>query len=158
MFTLSYDNVKYNYRGDNMYYFLDIDGVLNRKSDWSKRYYINPGCLCAFKKLLSYDSSPTIILSSTWRTGISKSGNNDGLLEIIESTGICIADVTPYASGKTRLEEINYYVKRHKIDKFVAIDDDESLFPNAGDFPLYLVDYKVGFTETDAKKIRRKYL
>ena len=144
-----------------MHYFLDIDGVLNKKSDWSKRYYINPACLSAFKKLLSYDSNPAVVLSSTWRIGVSKSSSfssDSDLLSVIEKEGVHISDTTPYAPGKTRLEEIDYYVRRHGIKKFVTLDDDESLFPERGSFPLYLVNFRTGLTDKDVEKIRRKYL
>ena len=143
-----------------MHYFLDIDGVLNKKSDWDKKFFINPQCLAAFKGLLSYDKDPVVVLSSTWRMGVSKTGDvsDSGLLSTIEKSGIHISDVTPNAPNKTRLEEIAYYARRHNIGKFVAIDDDESLFPKSEGFPLYLVDYQKGFTEKDAKNIRKMYL
>lgn len=54
--------------------FLDIDGVLNKKSDWTNKFTFNETCLNNFVKLLTdlkeqYNCLLKIILTSTWRTG-----------------------------------------------------------------------------------------
>lgn len=60
--------------GEDMYYFLDVDGVLNRESDWCKPFTVNPICVRNFKKLLSNDKDSHVILSSTWRQGFTNAG------------------------------------------------------------------------------------
>lgn len=57
-----------------MYYFLDVDGVLNKASDWSQSFVINQQCFKNFIALLDCDPDPHIILSSTWRNGYNNKG------------------------------------------------------------------------------------
>lgn len=127
-----------------MYYFLDIDGVLNKESDWCKSYTINPSCLKVFKELLAYDKNPKIILSSTWRV-------NPEVLEPYFK----IDGVTPISTTKTRQEEIDFFVRRYDIEDYIILDDDDSLFPEKEKIPLYLTNYKTGLVEDDIKKIRK---
>lgn len=142
-----------------MYYFLDIDGVLNKKSDWRTPFFINSLCLNNFSKLIENDKEPHIILSSTWRAGytnkgvMSSSGNN--LCSKLEEYGLHIEDATPISS-KTRQEEIEYYIRRHNIVDYVVLDDDELLFPWPERINIFLTDYNNGLTEKDIKKLLRK--
>jgi len=130
-----------------MYYFLDIDGVLNKESDWKHPYTVNLTCLENFKKLLSHDQHPVIVLSSTWRAN----------LEAI-TPYIKVDDVTPNTSGrKTRQEEIEYYIRRNGIKTYLVLDDDGSLFPNQEKLNIYFTNYKTGLTEADIDKIVKKY-
>lgn len=131
-----------------MVYFLDVDGVLNKEADWRKPYTINSTCLENFKKLLSHDKQPTIVLSSTWRA------NLDIIAQYIK-----VDDVTPNTSGrKTRQEEIEYYIRRNDIKKYLVLDDDSTLFPNKERLNIYFTDHKNGLTDDDVKKIIKKYL
>jgi len=59
-----------------MYYFLDIDGVLNTKGDWSRPFTVNPACMANFAEVLRADDDPHIILSSSWRQGLSNKGDH----------------------------------------------------------------------------------
>ena len=94
-----------------MYYFLDIDGVLNKESDWRVPFAINPECAACFAMLLKKDKDPHVVLSSTWRHGITNSGikapKDNNFLEKLEKYGIIIEGSTPI-SNKTRQEEIEY--------------------------------------------------
>ncbi|MCQ2548796.1 MAG: HAD domain-containing protein [Lachnospiraceae bacterium] len=131
-----------------MYYFLDVDGVLNKEADWDKPFTVNPDCLSCFRKLLSYDKHPFIVLSSTWRAN----------LDIISSY-ITVEDVTPNTGGrKTRQEEIEYYIRRNNIQNYLILDDDESLFPEKEKIDIFFTDYKKGLTDSDVKQIVKKYL
>ena len=138
--------------------FLDVDGVLNKESDWRKPFTVNTGCLQCFAKLIEYDADPHIILSSTWRVGYTNTGvrseRGNSLSQELENYGIVIEDCTP-VSCKTRQEEIEYYIRRHNILEYVVLDDDESLFPFPKRLKLYITDYKTGLTEKDIKKIRK---
>ena len=142
-----------------MFYFLDIDGVLNKESDWKKSFTVNNECLKFFSKLIAHDSDPHIIFSSTWRAGYSNTGvmstNGDSLSNLLMEYGITIEDSTPI-SRKTRQEEIEYYIRRHNISTYIILDDDESLFPWAERINLYLTDYRTGFTAKDIKKILKR--
>lgn len=129
-----------------MYYFLDVDGVLNKESDWKKPYTVNPSCLENFKKLLSHDKNPIVILSSTWRS------NPETITPYIS-----IAGTTPNTSGrKTRQEEIEYYIKRNNVLDYLILDDDSTLFPDIKNLRIYITDYKTGLTDADVKKIVKK--
>jgi len=142
-----------------MYYFLDVDGVLNRESDWRKPFTVNPICVSNFKKLLSVDKDSHIILSSTWRQGFTntgiKSASAGSLMNVFDEMGIQIEGTTPI-SNKSRQEEIEYYIKRHGVKDYLVLDDDESLFPRPEDINLYITNYKEGLTESDVKQIARR--
>ena len=143
-----------------MYYFLDVDGVLNKESDWRIPFSINEGCLRNFAEILNYDKDPHIILSSTWRAGYTNTGvmsaRGNSLADKLAEYGLSVEDSTPI-SNKKRQEEIEYYIKRHNIKDYIVLDDDESLFPFGERLNLYLTDYKTGLTEKDVKLIRKKF-
>lgn len=145
--------------GEDMYYFLDVDGVLNRESDWCKPFTVNPICVRNFKKLLSNDKDSHVILSSTWRQGFTnagiKSSRADSLMNVFDELGIHIEGTTPI-SNKSRQEEIEYYIKRNGIKDYLVLDDDESLFPRLEDINLFITNYKEGLTEADVRQIVRR--
>lgn len=142
-----------------MYYFLDVDGVLNKESDWRKPFTVNPICVSNFKELLNKDKDSHVILSSTWRQGFTntgiKSASADSLMKIFDELEIRIEGSTP-TSNKSRQEEIEYYIKKNGISDYLVIDDDASLFPRLTDINIYLTDYKNGLTEKDVKKILKQ--
>lgn len=142
-----------------MYYFLDIDGVLNKESDWKRPFILNDSCVQCFSKIIKKDKSPHIILSSTWRAGYSNKGekSSGNQLSKLEEYGITIEDITPI-SNKTRQEEIEYYIRKNAVKNYIILDDDESLFPWPDRINLYLTDYKTGLTEMDVKKIVSRYI
>ena len=131
-----------------MYYFLDMDGVLNRESDWRKPFTVNPACLDSFRTLLRCDRNPVIVLSSTWRT------NLDAVTPYFR-----VDDITPNTAGrKTRQEEIEFYIRRKGIKDYLIIDDDRTLFSNPENLRIYFTNHKTGLTNTDVKRIITKYL
>lgn len=143
--------------------FLDIDGVLNKQSDWIKPFTINQACLNVFiqlvKELKKRYKEVDIVLTSTWRNSLAKNSNNElvsGKTNILDETfkknGLSIYGTTP-VSNKTRQEEIEYYIRRNNITHFITIDDDLSLFTNPIAVNLYLTDYTTGLTSKDIKKI-----
>ena len=147
-----------------MVIFLDVDGVLNRKSDWVRPFSLNSSCVQMFVKLvrkLEKREAVEIVLSSSWRAGLAKgsdgtlqAGTGDVLAGTLQSHGLKISDVTPL-SGKTRQEEIEYYIRRHDITKFLTLDDDESLFQDPQAVHLHLVDYHLGLRKEDVRSILR---
>lgn len=141
-----------------MFYFLDVDGVLNRESDWRIPFTVNEECLKNFVMLIKKDSDPHIVLSSTWRvgftnTGVMSSGGNS-LADKLAAYGIRIEAFTP-VSNKTRQEEIEFYIRRNNVTEYLVLDDDASLFPWPERLHLYLTDYKTGLTDKDIRKIYR---
>lgn len=149
-----------NYISEPFYIFFDVDGVLNCKSDWNRRFTLNKSCLNAFGALDKHFSHPIYIISSTWRVG--KSENNiqgnpyDDLQRSLASYGIKILGSTPQ-SNKTRQEEISYYLRRNcnNTQDYIILDDDPSLFSRPDDINLYCTNYNTGLTEKDTSLIIR---
>ena len=143
-----------------MYIFLDVDGVMNRESDWKRIYTVNPECVAAFKKLLQLIDHPKIVLSSTWRSGIDGDGKlSEPLKELLfelSDCGVFQLDKTAIAPDGMRDKEIGYYLRRHEKDNYLILDDDVSLFTEGkGTKNLYLTDSKRGLTNADAAKIKK---
>lgn len=131
----------------NYYIFLDIDGVLNKESDWKKGlYYINKECLNNFLIYLNKIKNYKVVLISTWRNG-------DGI-KVLEKY-FPIYDKTPN-SNKDRQAEVEYYIKRNNITKYIIIDDDVSLYHTPERVNIYIPDYKTGLTINDIKKLLKK--
>ena len=146
-------------RREFMYYFLDIDGVLNKEQDWRRPFTINPACLKCFQEIIRHDKDPHIILSSTWRVGLTNRGNSlekDSTAQMyMEKLGLKIDGVTP-TSNKTRQEEIEYYIRRNAVSNYLILDDDATLFPRPSEVNLYLTNYKTGLMPTDVRNILKK--
>ena len=74
-----------------MYYFLDVDGVLNKKSDWKRPFTVNSECVRNFKRLMEQDKESHVILSSTWRQGVTNTGvtseRDDSLIKMFDNFG-----------------------------------------------------------------------
>ncbi len=143
---------------EEVYLFLDIDGVLNRRSDWDKKFYMNPECLQAFDELINklhkkYDLR--IILSSTWRFAMSNDESDSVLLPlntVLHKYNLGIYGST-VKSNKTRQEEIEYYIRRNGVNKYVILDDDASLFPDRSRINIYLTDYKTGLSSREVRAV-----
>ena len=123
-----------------LHIMLDIDGVLAT----SNQYYTNPKnwhsehncyrfdkkCVGVFNEILE-KTNPIIILSSDWKDSYSIEQMN----EIFKWNGVntIITDFTDSSWGvifkrlqqleECRAHEILEYVKKHKIENFLAIDD-----------------------------------
>ena len=141
------------------YIFFDVDGVLNCKTDWVRRFTLNPVCVSA-KDLISKKYAPAFILTSTWRAGKGMSDNTtqyNMLKNTLFGHGISISGTTP-VSDKGRQREIEYYRKRFcdNSEHYLVLDDDESLFEHPKSIRLYITDYKVGLTMQDLKRIQGK--
>lgn len=127
-----------------MVIFLDIDGVLNQKKDWQTGFKIRKEAVSSLQELAKKMSCQEIVLSSTWRN------IQDFLKPDFENFGLHIVGSTPPSSSKhTRKDEILYYVRHHDCGKYLILDDDESLFGQHSDIPLYVTDCKYGLTKQD---------
>ena len=145
-----------------MYIFLDVDGVLNRESDWAKKMYsLNSECVSAFCALLSKLPDPKIVLSSTWRNGIARDGTTavhiEGLLGALAPAGIKELDRTAFSPDGSRSKEIDYYLRRHPDDDYIILDDDPTLFEEGKRTQnLFLTNAKFGITGKDVDAILKK--
>lgn len=137
-----------------MIIFLDVDGVLNKESDWRKPFALDMSCVKALSELTSRLKA-SVVLTSTWRAGASSDGNNspqyDHLISTLSDNGITVSGNTPVTVNKTREEEIDYYIRRNQVTEYLVIDDDPQLFN--GGLRLYLTDYKTGLTKADIPRI-----
>lgn len=121
------------------YLFLDIDGVLatshqyytNRKN-WPEygAYRYDDKCVKVFNEILK-KTDPIIILSSDWKDKYSINAMNN--IFQVNNIDSFITDYTASSWGvifesvqqleECRAYEILEYVKKHKIEHWIAIDD-----------------------------------
>ena len=148
----------------DVYVFFDVDGVLNRESDWKKsKFSVNEECVRCFREFVQvlesvYRRKPKLVICSTWRTGMNRSGESySGAGEILAESGLAIDDSTP-VSSKTRQDEIEYYIRRNCVEKYIVIDDDRSLFPRSDSIHLYTPDYHTGLTSKDVKLMKKQFI
>lgn len=142
-----------------MYVFLDVDGVLNTEKGWEKRIYsLDPCCVAAFCRLIRGVANPKIVLSSSWRNGISRDGTTavhiDDLINALSPVGIRELDKTGVSPDGSRTKEIKHFLKWHPEDDYIILDDDPTLFDQKTDTPhLYLTSSKTGLTDNDVSRI-----
>lgn len=145
---------------NDKYCFFDIDGVLNKSSDWRvKLYSLDKECLrlfCVFVK--KYDLKPIII--SSWRSGFISSGNPNNsiniktLEDILSKYDVQIYSSTPILKGKSRDYEIKRYLFYHPSEQYVILDDDLSEYEEIP-LKLILTDSNKGLTKNDLSKARK---
>ena len=139
--------------------FFDIDGVLNKKSQWKRPYSLNDGCIKEFSTFMVRECTD-IILMSSWRSGFvaTNSTENSPQIKELESRfkecGIQITDKTPILRGRTRDKEIERYLYLHKDIQFYTIIDDDPKEYGKKMKGLYLVDCTRGFSAVDAKRVQ----
>ncbi len=145
------------------YVFFDVDGVLNKESDWRiKRYHINDSCLNTFANIVHslhrrYKENPRLVICSTWRAG---AGDSSALLILeqrLSEAGLRIWGSTPVTTNKTRQEEIEFYIRRNGVENYIVIDDDDSLYDRKNEINLYVPDYKKGLIEKDESQILKQF-
>ena len=146
---------------DPLYIFLDIDGVLNAKPDWTIKFSIRESCLMALKEcvkqLRKIYPEIRVVICSTWRAGKSVNGDSDAkqylvLRNKLQDIGIDIYGETPI-SNKGRQAEVEYYIRRNAINYSLIIDDDPSLYDDISRLNFYKPDYRTGLKKEDVKRI-----
>lgn len=60
------------------------------------------------------------------------------------------------ASGKSRQDEIEYYIRRNGINDYIILDDDKSLYTDISKVNIYITDYLTGLTDKDIKKVLKQ--
>lgn len=116
-----------------MFIFLDIDGVLNTKSQWNRMYPLNAECIKYFAEFCKKVNG-TIILTSTWRPGFVATNSPENtpqikqLEDLLAIYDLCITDKTPVLKGRSRDKEIERYLYFHPTDDYIILDDDKNIF------------------------------
>lgn len=118
-------------RAGSFVVFLDFDGVLHPGQS---------GTLCympALERLVQRFADVDFVVSSTWRVNAGR----DYLLDLFpDSVRDRVRGVTPVCGGQhARHAEVINYVSAHGIRQWLAIDDEEQLFPPSCPY-LFLVD------------------
>ncbi len=136
--------------------FLDIDGVLNKSSQWKKMFTLDNTCIDIFCKYLQSLKAKNlrIILTSTWKNGWDNTGNHAPHIADLQSRlnkyGLKISGKTSTDSTGDRAKEINDFISSHKLTKChcIVVDDDPAIFkskllPNC---KTIFVNANVGFS------------
>lgn len=131
-----------------IYIFLDVDGVLNTRTDWKRPFTLNKKCVDRFNDKLStikkkYDVK--IILSSTWKNGFVSNNHAPHIKDLMSQLECEIIGKTDDMNN--RAAEINSYIAKHKLnpDRCYCIDDDRSLFKKKCNFHLIFTDENTGY-------------
>ena len=117
--------------------FLDVDGVLNNDFTTTRTRggaeFVDDYLIERLKRLIDVTGA-TVVMSSSWRYGLTCEKHHDDfveLLERLEEHGVHVEDYTPTMNTAHKSIEIEHYLLDHpEIDSFVILDDDEiELFP-----------------------------
>ena len=105
-----------------MFIFLDIDGVLNKESDWSKPFSLSSDCIRRFCE--KYREARMILISS-WKNGFISSHNEKNMPQIkeleaqLDRYGIRI--VGKVCDNRYRDYAVRDYLKEHpSIKEYVV--------------------------------------
>ena len=150
-----------------VYIFLDVDGVLNKSSQWKRMFQLDDECIACFAryaKHISPKSSPKVVLTSTWENGFKYDGKHSSpvmdLVSRLRVHGIAVIGKTEPNDSENRSKEINQYIDQHglKSSRCIVVDDDKRLFQSklASNAELFLVDAATGFTEHDIDRKKSK--
>ena len=129
--------------------FLDIDGVLNTVKDFQRHNFIgmSPVLVRRFNKLVK-DTGAKVILSSTWR-------HDKNWREVMVRNGLDMKFLgrTKDLRDKIRGMEIDEWLGRHNVDRYVILDDDTDRLPDQIHFKT---DFRVGgLTKEICDKVKR---
>jgi hypothetical protein len=118
--------------------FLDVDGVLNNDATTTHTKggaeFVDDYLIERLKGLIDATGA-TVIMSSSWRYGLTCERHHDDFVELIEkleSHGVCVSGYTPTMNTAHKSVEIKQYLLDHpEVDRFVILDDDEiELYPD----------------------------
>lgn len=111
--------------------FLDIDGTLNNNT-WIREHLntprdelIDPTAVARLNTLIE-KTDAKIVVSSSWREDyLHIEGGFKKMCEWLGEFGIRdIVGITPKLKGKRRGDEIEAWLREHKVSGFVILDDD----------------------------------
>ena len=127
--------------------FLDIDGVLNKKTTQSPSSCVLEEKQLALLAELVKKSRAKIILTSSWRLS-----SDEPWREPLLNAGISVTDKTARLNGNNRQREILLYLTEHgEVDSFVILDDQANGFGKLRGNRV-LVDPRTGLTEENIAK------
>jgi HAD domain in Swiss Army Knife RNA repair proteins len=128
--------------------FLDIDGVLNCDRTPNPRdlpYIVDRRLLRRFKSLVARTGAK-VVLSSTWR--VDPIG-----LYAARYWAIPFRDVCPDWPGRPRRDEIQGWLKRHRVvTRFAVIDDEDD---ELDDLPLFQPTSAEGISSAIVRGVER---
>lgn len=142
----------------NMFLFLDVDGVLNKSSDWAVPYTLNPDCLSIFKECFG-GMDIKIILVTSWRKGFISPGNPGNtpqikkLEQVMSAMGVRVCGTVSHTEPD-RLKSIQDFLEAHP-GKYIILDDDLREYDGKHPTGLYLVNNKTGLCKKDIRLIRK---
>ncbi len=149
-----------------MYIFLDIDGVLNKKSQWKRMYSLDMECIENFCQF-ALETKGDIILTSSWRSGFVGTMSEENtsqikeLEKLLNEYGVTIKDKTPILKGRKRDAEIERYLYLNsppgKCVNYIIIDDDRHEYGEVS-VRNYFTDATCGFTKKDGKRCLKMVL
>ncbi len=127
--------------------FLDVDGVLNKESDWNSKFCIDRKCVEVLSDIVTelsrHGTTAELILCSTWRAGKGEEKKKESsapqyehLRSVLYEYGLIIHGATPI-SAKGRQAEIEYYIRRNDVSDYIVLDDDISLFAEPDKLRIY---------------------
>lgn len=134
--------------------FLDVDGVLNKASDYAVRIEGAKSCLLVNQHLVDRmqqvleDTGAKVVLSSSWR-------NLQGGREFVEECGIPIIDETDNGPGK-RGDQIQRWLDSHpEVETYAIVDDDSDMLDHQ--LPHFvLTEFETGLTKQAAYRLAYK--
>lgn len=136
--------------------FLDIDGVLNKSSQWKHLFTLDNECIdnfCKYIQSLKIENI-RIILTSTWKNGWDDTGNHAlyiiDLQNRLNKYNMKIFGKTITDSNGDRAKEINDFILSHNLidTDCLVIDDDSTIFKSnlLSNCKIIFTNAKEGFT------------
>lgn len=151
---------------NTFYIFLDVDGVLNTKTQWKRMYQLDRRCIERFGAFAKSLGDCRVVLSSTWRGGFSEDGNHAQhvreLISELSKFDIKIEGTTEIAPQGDRAKEISTYIAKHKISPkmCIVIDDDREIFLSKLPIGCKVLwqDANTGFLEQESRSVIDKLI
>lgn len=146
--------------------FLDIDGVLNKKSQWSRPYSLADDCIEQLAKLVK-ETGALVILVSTWKTGLDIPDNKivvveqsenhteqiNRLIGKLEQYGVGISGKTSHLPGRTRDREIERFLYFVEASTYVILDDDMSIYDSKEH--IIKINENTGLTGSNVRNVMK---
>lgn len=153
---------------NDIFVFLDVDGVLNNQSTFNRSPYgfigIDDENLRILGDLLDQIENVKIVLSSSWKIcwRNHKKPNKDGkyLIKALNYIGYQISDFTQdivgqpfYRCDNTRGDGIKRYLESHEHKNYLILDDESFDFVNCGLSRHFChTNWSTGFFKEDIAK------
>ena len=141
------------------YCFFNVDGLLNKSSEWNRSFAIDHDLTHLFCEFLS-GNNLIPVMTSSWRRGFNKPGDDDNapyikdIERIFGLYGLKIYDKTPILKGRPRDKEIERFLFFHDDRDYIVIDGDPDEYENTNDH-IYFINPDTGFTKKDVRNAGR---